>query len=492
VRGLNNKVCVIGGASRGIGQGMAVRFAIAGAYVCVLGRSDGKVVTGPGTLSGVVEQIDAVGGKGKGFKVQCDVQKGDQVDAAIRKIVDKFGKIDVSVNNASALYPVGVEAVDERRFDLMNHVCVRGAFLLTRAAVPHMSSDNPHILSVAPAPIADRTWMGPHTCYSGTKTGMGMLAAAWSLEFPHIRFNTLWPHKMVATFAVTNTVGADLDGAVTVAHMADPAYRIVTSDSRNRFTRDTDALADMHIPDTSQWQVEPASRELYDDFMIEPLGLIAGQRIEYDPMPVADVSTLASQHVLLVGKSSVTAEMERVATGAGATVRVAALTPIVKAIESTMEGAKLDALFIGAAPTSSAGTLETDAETWEALFDSHCKAPYFTVAKGLPLLRLSAQPRVVIVAPLPACSPESFAAPAVPCALISQIRGLYILGMAEEFKDTPQRFNGIYDGTGNDPPARSCLDLLACTGESSGLFYAPDLRNLDLCYKCACPSWKSI
>ena len=449
--GLLDKVSVIGGASRGIGQGMAVRFAIAGAYVCVLGRSDGKVVTGPGTLSGVVEQIDAVGGKGKGFKVQCDVQKGEQVDAAIKSIVDKFGKIDVSVNNASALYPVGVEAVDEKRFNLMNHVCVRGAFLLTRAVLPHMGSDNPHILSVAPAPIADRTWMGPHTCYSGTKTGMGMLAAAWSLEFPHIRFNTIWPHKMVATFAVTNTVGADLDGAVTVAYMADPAYRIVTSDSRNRFCRDTDALADMHIADTSQWQVEPTSLELYDDFMIEPLGLIAGQRIEYDPVPSADVKALASEHVLLVGKSAVTAEMERVATGVGASVRVAELTPVVKAIEATMEGAQLDALFIGAAPTSSTGTLETNAELWENLFDNHCKAPYFTVAKGLPLLRKSALPRVVMVAPLPACSPESFAAPGVPCALISQIRGLYILGMAEEFKDTPQRYSGCLLYTSPSP-----------------------------------------
>jgi hypothetical protein len=51
-----------------------------------------------------------------------------------------------------------------------------------------------------------------------------------------------------------------------------------------------------------------------------------------------------------------------------------------------MEGAELDAMFIGAGPSSSAGTLETDAEAWEWLFDMHCKSPYFFVAKGLPLL----------------------------------------------------------------------------------------------------------
>ena len=196
-RGLGGQICVIGGASRGIGQGIAVRFAIGGAAkVCVLGRSDGKVVTGPGTLSNVVEQIERVSGKGKGLAVQCDLSKPEQVAQGISKIVANFGRIDVCVNNASALYPVGVEAVDERRFNLMNHVCVRGAFLLTREALPHMqSSRHPHVLSVAPAPIADRTWMGPHVCYSGTKTGMGMLASAWSAEFPNVHFNTVWPHR---------------------------------------------------------------------------------------------------------------------------------------------------------------------------------------------------------------------------------------------------------------------------------------------------------
>jgi NAD(P)-dependent dehydrogenase (short-subunit alcohol dehydrogenase family) len=167
-RGLENAICVIGGASRGIGQGIAVRFAKARATVCVLGRSDGKIVTGPGTLSDVVEQIESVGGKG--LAVQCDLRDPAQVAAAVQKIIALHGRVDVLVNNASALYPVGVEAVDEKRFDLMNHVCVRGTFLLTREVMPHMvHSPSPHVLTVAPAPIGDRTWMGPHTCYSGTK-----------------------------------------------------------------------------------------------------------------------------------------------------------------------------------------------------------------------------------------------------------------------------------------------------------------------------------
>ena len=102
--GLAGKVCAIGGASRGIGQGIAVRFGKSGAKVCVLGRSDGKVVTGPGTLSNVVKQIDSVGGKG--LAVQCDLSKPEQVGAAVSKIITAFSVLDVLVNNASALYPV--------------------------------------------------------------------------------------------------------------------------------------------------------------------------------------------------------------------------------------------------------------------------------------------------------------------------------------------------------------------------------------------------
>ena len=80
VCGLKGMTCVIGGASRGIGQGMAVRFAKSGANVCVLGRSDGMIETGPGTLSAVVKQIDFVGGKG--LAVQCDLRLADQVNIA--------------------------------------------------------------------------------------------------------------------------------------------------------------------------------------------------------------------------------------------------------------------------------------------------------------------------------------------------------------------------------------------------------------------------
>ena len=232
------------------------------------------------------------------------------------------------------------------------------------------------------------------------------------------------------------------------------ARRLVTSCSRTCFYLDTAALDDMHIPDRSPWQVNSSSHQLYDDFMIEPLGLNADQRIEYVPLPASKVGTLVDKHVLLVGggENGVIA-METVAREAGAIVESVGLSADVKAIEGLMEGRDaLDAVFVGAGPVAASGTLDTDAAAWERLFDLHCKAPYYVAAKALPLLRLSAHAHVVMVAPAPACHPQSLALPAVPCAVISQIRGLYVVGMAVEFDGTVGdlgvvRFNAIWEGT---------------------------------------------
>ena len=142
----------------------------------------------------------------------------------------------------------------------MNHVCGRGAYLLTRACLPHMlQCHNPHVLTVAPGPLPDRKWLGPHIAYSGTKIAMGMLAAAWAVEFPGVLFNTIWPQYMTATYAVSNNVGANLDHTVTVAHMADPAYRIVTSNCHTQFFTDKDLVDMMRIETPSVYQVDPTA-----------------------------------------------------------------------------------------------------------------------------------------------------------------------------------------------------------------------------------------
>mmetsp|Transcript_4427 Transcript_4427/g.7411 ORF Transcript_4427/g.7411 Transcript_4427/m.7411 type:complete len:602 (+) Transcript_4427:30-1835(+) len=502
VKGLKGMVAAIGGASRGIGQGIAVRFAIGGAKVAVLGRSDGKITTGPGTLSNVVQQIESVGSEG--LAVQCDLTKPEQIEEGIKNIINKWGILDILVNNASALYPFGLEMIDERRFDLMNNVCVKGAYLLTRECIPHMRRGeclNAHVLTVAPAAIADKGWCGQHVCYSGTKIGMGLLTAAWSQEFKHIKFNSIWPCKMVATFAVTNTVQADLSYAVTVAHMADPAYRIVTSNMHTGHFLDEDALRSMGVKDLEPWQVDPATdySEIYPDFMVRPeeffgTGRHKGRQVvEYIPLSSAssDVATLKGENLMFVGNDSRLEEVASKAKSLGANVRTAQMTVDVRTIETLVKGKPMDALFIGAAEMSTMGTLEVDADGWQKLFNSNCKGWYYFAQKAMPQIRKSTRPRICSVARLPSCHPKSYL-PATPYGVVSTIRGLYVLGVADEYdgleayKKAEQKepllycqSNAIWDGSGDTPSAANCLDLLALKDTSmTGVFFAPDIDKI--------------
>eukprot|EP00966_Prymnesium_polylepis_P217353 5030500-Prymnesium_polylepis.1 len=154
---------------------------------------------------------------------------------------------------------------------------------------------------------------------------------------PGVLFNTIWPQYMTATYAVSNNVGANLDHTVTVAHMADPAYRIVTSRQRRehlplndglllresasvcgrchtQFFTDKDLVDMMRIETPSVYQVDPVSctrrdcfacscspathkqllsrkrdiaqtAEIFEDFMIEPDGMRNGQTIGYVELP---------------------------------------------------------------------------------------------------------------------------------------------------------------------------------------------------------------
>lgn len=385
--GLKGSVCVVSGASGGIGHGIAVRFAKGGAAVCVLGRSDGTTSWGSGTLSNVVSQVKAV--RGVGMAIQCDLSKPEQITAAVDTIISTHDQIDVLVNNASAHYGHGVVELVEKRFDLLNDLNIRGCFLLTRAALPHMEHrDSAHVLTMAPLPIADRGWIKPHTCYSTSKICMGMLSAIWSVEFPHVHFNTLWPTKMVATFAITNMLDIDLDGTVAIAHVADPAYRIMTSDARACSFRSSDVLATMGITDIAAWRVKPQAGTLDDDFMID----IEEPIPEYRSLPDGDLTALAGKCAMLVGDAPSTDLMAEAFTTANAHPERMELMADIRAIQQTTEGAVLDMIFVSAGGQTALGTLGTDVTKWDSLFHQHVKVPNFVVDKSLPSLRGSEQP----------------------------------------------------------------------------------------------------
>jgi len=338
---------------------------------------------------------------------------------------------------------------------------------------------------------------------------MGLLSAAWSREFPAVAFNTIWPQCMVATFAVTNTVGSDLALAVSVAHMADPAYRIATSLCHGHHFLDREVLSMMRVRNKTAWQVDAATPPelLGDDFMVIPEGMQAGDTHAFTRLPPSQdpahghqpLDGLRNLTLLVAADSATSAPMVQQAMQAGARARGAALTAEVhqmgEAVRAVASGAAaaaagggggggaggLDLLYLGLGPSSSKGTLETDAHEWERLFLSACKAPYYYVAKALPALRKASAPaQIVIVTPSPSCHPDSFVG-GVPYAVMLTMRSLYVVGMAEEFNGSSPareyvRVNGLWDGaTERDPPPHDALSLLATRAEGP----PPPLRHVE-------------
>ena len=96
---------------------------------------------------------------GQALAVQCDIRFEDQMQNVVDKAVEKFGGIDIVVNNASAISLTPTEQTDPKRFDLMYDINVRGTFFVTKACIPHLKkSSNAHILTLSPPVNMNPKW----------------------------------------------------------------------------------------------------------------------------------------------------------------------------------------------------------------------------------------------------------------------------------------------------------------------------------------------
>ena len=150
---LQGKTLFISGGSRGIGLAIAVRAASEGANVVIAAKTDQENPRLPGTIYSAAKEIEAAGGQCLPLKV--DIREESQVVEAVAAARERFGSIDVLINNASAISLTGTEATPMKRFDLMFGVNVRGTFLCTQACLPALKKSgergrNPHILTLSP------------------------------------------------------------------------------------------------------------------------------------------------------------------------------------------------------------------------------------------------------------------------------------------------------------------------------------------------------
>ncbi len=269
---LKDKIIFITGASRGIGRAIALRCAKDGATIVIAAKSAEPHPNLEGTIYSVAEEVERAGGKA--LPIVVDVRDEAIVTEAVNLAVSKFGRIDILVNNASAINMSSTLELPMKRFDLIFAVNVRATFMCSKLCVPHMkNSINPHILNLSPPLNMDPKWFKNHVAYTMSKYGMSMCTLGMAEEFRSlgIAVNSLWPRTLIATAAISVNFPKHLyDASRKPDIMADAAYAVLTSDSRTvtgNFFIDEEVLKAHGVTDFSGYSLNPGAK-LYPDLYL--------------------------------------------------------------------------------------------------------------------------------------------------------------------------------------------------------------------------------
>ena len=274
---LSGKRIFVTGGSRGIGLAIALRAARDGASVAIAAKTSEPNPKLPGTIHSAAQEIRDAGGVA--LPIQCDLRDEEQIAAAVNQAAQEFGGIDILINNASAINLTPTEATPAKRFDLMFDVNVRGTFLTSQAAIPHLRESakagrNPHILTLSPPLSMKAKWFQHHVAYTMAKYGMSMCVLGMSEEFREtgIAINALWPRTAIDTAALQMIPGVDTAACRTPEILADAAYVILNRESKDctgNFFVDDEVLASVGITDLEKYSVVPGTTDFLLDFFLD-------------------------------------------------------------------------------------------------------------------------------------------------------------------------------------------------------------------------------
>jgi citronellol/citronellal dehydrogenase len=271
---LSGKTLFVTGASRGIGLAIALRAAKDGANVAIAAKTDQPHPKLPGTIHTAAAEIEAAGGQALALVV--DVRDEASVEAAVAATVERFGGIDICVNNASAISLTGTLATEMKRYDLMHQVNTRGTFLVSKACLPHLlKAQNPHILMMSPPLDMAPKWFAPHVAYTMAKFGMSMCVLGMAEEFRgKVAVNALWPRTAISTSAVEFALGGPeaLRMCRKPEILADAAHLVFEQPAASftgHFLIDDSFLYDHGVRDFDQYRVDPTSALAPDFFVPE-------------------------------------------------------------------------------------------------------------------------------------------------------------------------------------------------------------------------------
>lgn len=264
------KTVFVTGASRGIGKAIALKFARDGANVVIAAKTVDPHPKLEGTINETANEVNNLGGKG--LAVQLDLRDEASIVKAVDETVNKFGGIDLLVNNASAIHLATSDGVPGKRFDLMNSINVRGTYLMSKYAIPHLrKATNPHIINMSPPVLLHPQWFSGHTAYTMSKYGMSLAAYGLSAELRgEVGVNALWPKTAIWTAAMNMLAGDEArKGSRKADILADATYAIACRPNTvsGNFYIDEEVLKEEGIVDFEQYAEVPGATLLPDFFL---------------------------------------------------------------------------------------------------------------------------------------------------------------------------------------------------------------------------------
>jgi len=198
---LDGSTAFITGTTRGIGKSLALALAEQGCNIVSTGKTvDDSDSDLEGTIHKTAEACEEKGVDA--HAIQLNVRDEENVQAAAQEAIDEFGKVDIVINNASAIQIANVEDLPANRFDLLAEVNVRGTYLVNRAFLPHLKQlDEGWILSNSPPIKIDRA--AGSAAYAWSKLGMTFVTLSLDGELAghDIGCNSVWPVTAIDTRA---------------------------------------------------------------------------------------------------------------------------------------------------------------------------------------------------------------------------------------------------------------------------------------------------
>jgi len=199
---MRGKVAIVTGGSRGLGKAIAIGFSKEGANVVVAARTEEENRELPGTIYKTAEEVKALGQDA--VPVRCDVTLEESVNQLVQVTMERFGRIDVLVNNAGVAFYRPILETPLKRWELVLRVNLIGAFLCSKAVLPQMiKQGNGSIINISSlaADERDEGTVPTGAAYAVSKAGLDRLTWGLAAEAGqyNIAVNALKPHRVVDT-----------------------------------------------------------------------------------------------------------------------------------------------------------------------------------------------------------------------------------------------------------------------------------------------------